>query len=57
MLAECDVISSKRGELYLMLIELKLSGLTEDVEDPHLIINSILLSKEQMEEKIDSLRI
>jgi hypothetical protein len=50
MLVECDVISVKRGELYLKLIELELVGSTEDVEDPHLIMNSILLSKEQMEE-------
>jgi hypothetical protein len=57
MLVECDVISVKRGELYLKLIELELVGSTEDVEDPHLIMNSILLSKEQMEEKLDSLKI
>jgi hypothetical protein len=35
MLAECDVISAKRGELYLKLIELELVRSTEDVEDPH----------------------
>ena len=48
MLVECDAISSKRGELFLKLVELKLVGPTKDVEDPHLILNSILLSKEQM---------
>ena len=57
MLAECDVINSKRGELFLKLVELKLAGSTEDVEDPHLIMNSIILSKEKMEEKLDSLKI
>jgi hypothetical protein len=57
MLVECDAISSKRGELFLKLVELKLVGSTEDVEDPHLIMNSILLSKEQMKEKLDSLKI
>jgi hypothetical protein len=56
-LVECDVISVKRGELYLKLIELKLVGSTEDVEDPQLIMNSILLTKEQIEEKLDSLKI
>jgi hypothetical protein len=49
MLAKCDAISVKRGELYLKLIELELAGLTKDVEDPHLIMNSILLSKEKIE--------
>jgi len=57
MLYECDSISVKRGELYFKLIELDLDGSTRDVEDPHLILNSILLSKEQMEEKLDSLKI
>jgi hypothetical protein len=56
-LVECDVISVKRGELYLKLIKLKLVGSTEDVEDPQLIMNSILLTKEQIEEKLDSLKI
>jgi hypothetical protein len=37
-LVECDVISEKRDELYLKLVELELVGLTEDLEDPHLII-------------------
>jgi hypothetical protein len=48
MLVECDTISVKRGELYLKLIELDLAGSTRDVEDPHLILNSILMSKEQL---------
>jgi hypothetical protein len=57
MLVECDVMSVKMSELYLKLIELELVGSTEDVEDSHLILNSILLSKEQMEEKLDLLKI
>ena len=57
MLVKCDVISVKRGELYLKLIELELVRSTEDVEDPHLIMNSILLSKGQLEENMDSLNI
>jgi hypothetical protein len=44
-LGECDIISVKRGELYLKLIELDLSRSTGDVEEPKLILNSILLSK------------
>jgi hypothetical protein len=57
MLVECDVISAKRVELYFNFIELELVGSIEEVEDPHFIMNSILLSKEQMEEKLDSLKI
>jgi hypothetical protein len=47
----------KERELYLKLIELDLDGSTGDVEDPHLILNSILMSKEQFEVKLDSLKI
>jgi hypothetical protein len=43
--------------LYLKLIELDLFGSTRDVEDPHLILNTIVLSKEQVEEKLDTLKI
>jgi hypothetical protein len=57
ILEECDVVSKKRSELYLKLIELELDGLTEGVEDSHLIMNSILLSQKQMEEKLHSLKI
>ena len=39
------------------MIELEIVGSTKDVEEPHLIMNSILLPKEQMEEKLDSLQI
>jgi hypothetical protein len=56
MLDECDIISVKRGELYLKLIELDLAGSTRDVENPHLILNSILMSKDQSEEKMDLLK-
>jgi hypothetical protein len=54
---ECDAISSKIGELFLNLVELKLNVSTEDVDDTHLIMKSILLSKEQMKEILDSLKI
>jgi hypothetical protein len=57
MLVECDVTSVKRGELYLKFIELELARSTGDVEDSHLIMNMILLSKEQMEKNLDSLKI
>jgi hypothetical protein len=57
MFVECDAISSKIGELFLNLVELKLNVSTEDVDDTHLIMKSILLSKEQMKEILDSLKI
>jgi hypothetical protein len=56
MLVDCDTISVKKGDLYLKLIELDLVGSTGDVEDPHLILNSILMSKEKFEEKMDLLK-
>jgi hypothetical protein len=56
MLVDCDTISVKKGDLYLKLIELDLAGTTGDVEDPHLILDSILMSKEQFEEKMELLK-
>ena len=40
-----DIISVKRGELYLKLIEFDLSRTIREVEDPKLMLNSILLKK------------
>jgi hypothetical protein len=42
ILVECNIISVKKGELCLKLIESDLVGSTRYVEDPHLILNSIL---------------
>jgi len=56
MLDECDTISVKRGESYLKLIELDLAGSIGDVEGRHLILNSILMSKEHFEVNLDSLK-
>jgi hypothetical protein len=53
ILVDCDTISVKRGELYLKLIELDLVGTTREVEDPKLILNSIFMSKEKFEEKLE----
>ena len=49
ILVDCDTISVKRGELYLKLIELDLVGTTREVEDPKLILNYVLMSKEKFE--------
>jgi hypothetical protein len=46
----------KKGTSCLKLIELDLVGSTGDVEDPHLILDSILMSKEKFEEKLDLLK-
>ena len=56
ILVDGDTISVKRGEFHLKLIELDLSGTTGEVEDPKLILNSILMSKEQFEEKQELLK-
>jgi hypothetical protein len=56
MLVDCDTISVKEGDLYLKLIELDLTGTIGDVEDPHLILDSILMSKEQFKEKLELLK-
>jgi len=47
MLVDCDTICVKKGDLYLKLIELDLVGTTGDVEDPSLLFNYILMSREQ----------
>jgi hypothetical protein len=57
ILVDCDTIVVKRGELYLKLIELDLARTTGEVEDPKLILNSIHMTKEQIEEKMDILKI
>ena len=56
-MVDCDTINVKRGELYLKLIELDLFGTTGEVEDPKFILNSILMSTDQFEEKMDILKI
>jgi hypothetical protein len=56
MLVDCDIVSVKKWDLYLKLIEVDLVGSIGDVEDPHLILNSILMSKKQFEEKMDLLK-
>jgi predicted ATP-dependent Lon-type protease len=55
-LVDWDTISFKRRELYLKLIELDLVGTTTEVEYPNFILNSIIMLKEQFEEKLDILK-
>jgi hypothetical protein len=47
MLVECDTINSKRSDLFLKLVDL-----TKELEGPHLIMDSILLSKDQLQKTI-----
>jgi hypothetical protein len=49
---ECDVINTKRGVLFLKRVDL-----TKEMEGPHLIMDSMLLSKEQLQEKLEALKV
>jgi len=46
MLSKCDVMNTKRGDLFLKLIDL-----TKELEGPYLIMDLILLSKEYLLEQ------
>jgi hypothetical protein len=50
LLSECDVINIKRGNIFL-----KLFYLTKELEGPHLIMDTILLSKEELQEQLEAL--
>jgi hypothetical protein len=52
MLSECDFINTKRGDLFLKIIDL-----TKELEGPHLIMDSILLSKNKLQELLDALKV
>jgi hypothetical protein len=51
MLVECDTINSKISDLFLKLVDL-----TKELEGPHLIMDSILLSKDQLQEQLEALK-
>jgi hypothetical protein len=51
------LLSVKKGELYLKLIELYLVGTTREVQDPKLILNYMLMTREQFEEHLEILKI
>jgi hypothetical protein len=52
LLEECDNINGKRGDLSLKLVDLK-----KESRGPHFIMDSILLSKDQLEEHLDTLKV
>jgi hypothetical protein len=52
LLEKCDIINGKRGDLFLQLVDL-----TKELRIPHLIMDSILLSKDQLQEHLDTLKV
>jgi hypothetical protein len=52
ILVECDTINTKRSDVFLKLVDL-----TKELKGPHLIMDSILLSKDQLQEQLDALKI
>jgi hypothetical protein len=55
-LEECSEVLSKREILYQKLTEIDLVGSTGEVQDPHIILNSTFLTKEQFEEHVEILK-
>jgi hypothetical protein len=52
MIVECDVINSKRSDLFFKLVDV-----TKELEGPHLIMDSIFLTKDQLQEQLEALKI
>jgi hypothetical protein len=51
MVVEGDGINSKISDLFLMLVYI-----TKESEGPHLIMESIFLTKDQLQEKLQALK-
>jgi hypothetical protein len=47
MIFECDVINTKWGDFFLKIVDL-----TKELEGTHLIMDSILLPKDQFQEQL-----
>ena len=56
-MVDCDTLSVKKGELYFKFIELDLAGTTGEVRDPKIILNSMLMTREQFEEHLEILKV
>jgi hypothetical protein len=52
VLSYCDVINTKRGDVFLKTVDL-----TTELEGPHVIMDTILLSKEKLQEQLESLKV
>ena len=50
---ECIQAILRREELFKSLAEVDLSGSTNEVQDPKLILNSLFLTKQQFDEKVE----
>jgi hypothetical protein len=49
---ECDVINTKGGDIFLKLVDL-----TKELEGIHLIMDTIILSREKLQEKLEALKV
>ena len=47
---------SRREELFKRLTEVELSGSTNEVQDPKLILNSLFLTKQQFDEQVETIK-
>jgi hypothetical protein len=56
ILDDLDILSVKRGECYLKLIDLDLVGTRGEVDDSKIILISVLMTKEQFEAKLETLK-
>jgi hypothetical protein len=56
ILNDLDTLGIKTGECYLKLIDLDLVGTTGEVDDTKIILNSVFMTKEHFEEKLESLK-
>jgi hypothetical protein len=52
LLSECDTINIKRGDIFLKLVDL-----TKELDGPHLIMDTILLSREKLLEQLEALKV
>jgi len=52
LLEKCDSINGKRGDLFLQLVDL-----TKELRGSHLIMDSLILSKKQLQEHMDTLNV
>jgi hypothetical protein len=51
LLSECDVVKIKRGDIFLKLVDL-----TKELDGPHLLMDTILFSKEKLLEQLEGIK-
>jgi hypothetical protein len=52
----CNEVIMKREELFRRLTEIDLAGTTDEVQDPKLILNSMLMTRQQFDEQVEILK-